>query len=245
VFQPFSAKKVSTVKYLHEFADNIWLVNGPIVRDMGVFFTTRMTIVKLADGSLWTSSPVPVSFSALEEISELGDVRYLVAATPRHVWRLATWHNLFPEAELWVSRPTLFTLQKGRLPISGYLGNEPVKAWSADFDQVQFRGNFLLSEVLFFHKSARTVILDDLIQRNPIMKGEPLTNLMFKLQGAQYPDGGVPVDMKMAFLNRDPARRSLEKLLSWDFDKLIIAHGECIESGAKQYIKRAFSWLQK
>jgi hypothetical protein len=55
----------------------------------------------------------------------------------------------------------------------------------------------------------------------------------------------VSADMKIAFLNRSLARQSLERLLSWDFDKLIIAHGECIESGAKQYLKRAFRWLEK
>jgi len=230
------------MEYLHEFAKDVWIVDGPIVRDMGLFFTTRMTIVKLMDGSIWISSPVPVSFGALKEISELGDVRYLVAATPRHVWRLDAWHTLFPDAELWVSRPTIFTLQKGPLPISGYLGDKPISAWEADFDQLEFKG---LSEVLFFHKKSHTVILDDLIQRNPILKGKTLTNFIFKLEGAQYPDGGVPLDMKISFLNRNLVRRSLEKLLSWDFDKLIIAHGACIESNGKEYIKRAFSWLQK
>ena len=108
-------------EHLYEFANNIWLADGPVVRDMGVSFTTRMTIVKLSDGSLWISSPVPVAFATLKAISELGEVRYLIAATPRHVWRLSAWHTLFPDAALWASRPTLFTLQKGHLPLSGYL----------------------------------------------------------------------------------------------------------------------------
>jgi hypothetical protein len=230
---------------LHEFAESVWLVDGPIVRDAGIFFTTRMTVVKLSDGSIWISSPVPVSFRTLKEISNLGDVRYVVAATPRHVWRLAAWHTLFPDAELWVSRPTLFTLQKGHLPISGYLSDAPVARWDADFGQLEFRGNPFLSEVLFFHRNTHTLILDDLIQRNPIMKGKPLTNVAFKLGGVQYPDGGVGLDMKMAFLNRSLARQSLEKLLSWDFDKVIIAHGPCVETDAKQYIQRALRWLDR
>jgi hypothetical protein len=233
------------MEHLQEFADHVWLVDGPIVRDMGTFFTTRMTIVKLADGSLWIESPVPVSFATLNEISELGQVRYLLAATPRHAWRLNAWHTLFPEAQLWASRPTLFTLKKGNLPLSGYLGDTPLDAWMADFEQLEFKGNPLLSEVLFFHKNSHTVILGDLIQRNPLMDGKAITNLTFKLAGAQYPNGGVGLDMKMAFLNRNLARRSLEKLLGWDFDKLIIAHGACIETGAKSYVQRAFKWLEK
>jgi len=233
------------MKNLHEFANNIWLAEGPVVRDMGAFFTTRMTIVKLSNGPIWISSPVPVPFTTLEEISELGDVRYLIAATPRHIWRLDLWHTLFPEAELWASRPTLFTLQRGHLPISGYLSDTPVQAWRDDFEQLAFQGNPFLSEVLFFHRNTHTVLLDDLIMRNPVMEGKPLTNLIFRLGGVQGPDGGVTVDMKMTFLNRSLARQSLERLLSWDFDKLIIAHGPCIESDAKQYVKRTFKWLEK
>lgn len=230
---------------IREFANDIWLVEGPIVPDMGLLFTTRMTIVRLSNGSIWISSPVPVSFATLKWISELGDVRYLIAATPRHVWRLATWHTIFPDAELWASRPTLFTLQKGHLPIMGYLGDTPASAWSPDFDQLEFKGNPLLSEVLFFHKNTHTVILDDLIQRNPPAQANVLTDAILKLAGAQNPDGVVGRDMRLTFLNRSLARQSLQKLLSWDFEKLIIAHGACFESDAKQYVRRAFTWLEK
>ena len=108
---------------------------------------------------------------------------------------------------------------------------------------MEFKGNAFLSEVVFFHRSSHTVILDDLIMRNPVLKGKPLTNLIFKLGGLQYPDGGA-ADMKMTFHNRNLARQSLERLLSWDFDKSIIAHGACIELGAKQYVQSAFRWLE-
>jgi predicted metallo-beta-lactamase superfamily hydrolase len=55
--------------------------------------------------------------------------------------------------------------------------------------------------------------------------------------------GGVPLDIRLSFTNRELARRSLEKLLSWDFDKLVIAHGVCVEKDAKPFVERAFRWL--
>ena len=210
---------------------------------MGVMFTTRMTVVKLSDGSLWVNSPVSVPFDTLKRITELGPVRYLLAATPRHVWRLEAWHTLFPEAQLWAPRTTPFTLKKGRLPFTGILGDEPHHGWADDFDQLAFKGNPLIEEVLFFHKESRTVILDDLIQIHPIVKGKPFRNALFKLEGVASPHGGVGLDIRLSFTNRNLARRSLEKLLSWDFDKLIIAHGACIEKDAKPFVERAFRWL--
>ena len=173
----------------------------------------------------------------------MGPVRYLLAATPRHVWRLAAWHTLFPEAQLWAPRPTPFTLKKGHLPFAGILGDDPPQAWKHDFDQLAFKGNPLIEEVLFFHRQSRTVILDDLIQIHPMVKGKPFRNAVLKLEGVASPDGGVPLDIRLSFTNRDLARRSLEKLLSWDFDKLVIAHGVCIEKDAKPFVERAFRWL--
>jgi hypothetical protein len=35
------------------FAEHIWIVEGPSVRDMRVMSTTRVTVVKICDGSLW------------------------------------------------------------------------------------------------------------------------------------------------------------------------------------------------
>ena len=228
---------------IQEFAQNVWIVDGAPVRDMGVMFTTRMVVVKLSSGSLWIESPVPLPGDTLKKITALGPVMYLVAGTPRHVWRLAAWHSLFPEAELWAARTTLFTLKKGQLPPTGILGDEPPQAWADDLDQLPFKGNPLIEEVFFFHKQSRTVILDDLIQIHPIEKGKPFRNALWKLEGVLSPHGGVALDFRLTFTNRTRARRSLEKLLSWDFDKLIIAHGPCIEKNAKPFVERAFRWL--
>jgi hypothetical protein len=228
---------------LQPFAKNIWIVDGPDVRDMGILFTTRMTIVKLANGSCWLESPVPVPFDTLKRITELGPVKYLVAATPRHVWRLDGWHTLFPEAQLWAARTTSFTLKKGDLPFAGYLGNAPDHDWAADLDQLAFQGDPLIEEVFFYHKESHTVILGDLIQIHPPVKGRPFLNALFKLEGVASSQGGVGLDFRLTFTNRKLARRSLDKLLSWDFDKLIIAHGPCIEKEAKPFVERAFRWL--
>ena len=146
---------------LQAFAKDVWIADGPRVRDFGVMFTTRMEVVKLSNGSLWVNSPVVVPFDTLQRITQLGPVRYLVAATPRHVWRLEMWHTLFPEAELWAPRSTPFTLKKGYLPLTGILADGPPECWADDLDQLVFKGNPLIEEVLFFQRESRTVILDD------------------------------------------------------------------------------------
>lgn len=228
---------------LEEFGENLWIADGPLVRDMGFLFTTRMSVVRLSTGNLWLSSPVALSSETLSEITQKGPVRYLVAGTQRHVWRLTEWHKLFPEAELWGPKTTALTLKKGEIPFTGILGDAPPEGCAADLDQLPFRGNPLIEEVVFLHKPSRTLILDDLIQNVPPLEGKPFRNAVVKLAGVAYPDGGVPRDGQLTFVHRSLARQSLEKLLSWDFDKLILAHGVCIEKDAKPFVERAFSWL--
>jgi hypothetical protein len=85
--------------------------------------------------------------------------------------------------------------------------------------------------------------LDDLIQIHPVVKARPFQNLLVKLEGVASPDGGVGLDIKLTFTRRNLARESLKRILAWDFDRLIIAHGDCIEKDAKAFVERAFRWL--
>jgi hypothetical protein len=228
---------------LQSFAENIWTVEGPIVKDMGLLFTTRMTIVKLSNGSVWVESPVPLPPAALSQIARLGFVRYIVAGTQRHIWRLKEWHGLFPEAQPWASRTAKLSVEGHSLSINNVLTDTPVQDWASDFDQLTFNGNPFLKETFFLHRESGTVILGDLIQANPMMKGRPIRNAVFRLMGAAEPKGGVGLDFRLSFTNRALARQSVERLLSWDFDKLILAHGACIRREAKQYVEEAFGWL--
>ena len=175
-------------------------------------------------------------FDMLHRITAPGPVRYIVAPTRMHVWRLEEWHALFPDAELWM--PPHIPNKFKRLPFVGILGDVPPQIWAYDLDQLVFKGNCFIEEVFFFHKESRTVILADFIQNHPMVRGRPLLNALFKFAGVAFPHGGVPRDIRLSFTNRNLARRSLGKLLSWDFDKLIIAHGVCIEKDAKA-IRRA------
>jgi hypothetical protein len=156
---------------------------------------------------------------------------------------LDAWHTLFPKAQLWTSPHTLFTLQHGTLRLAGTLGNEPPQAWGNAFDQLVFRGNPLLQEVVYLHRPSKTVIIGDMIQFNTPQPGHALQDAVFKLAGIAPGQAGMGLDMRLTFVDRSAARRSLEHLLAWDFDKLIIAHGRCVEKDAKAFVERAFRWL--
>ena len=49
--------------------------------------------------------------------------------------------------------------------------------------------------------------------------------------------------MRLGLRDKAAARASLERLLSWDFEKIVLAHGRLIQKGGKAALRDAFSFL--
>jgi Domain of unknown function (DUF4336) len=198
-----------------------------------------MVVVRLRDGSIWINSPVAASESLRASLEDLGATRYLVAPTPLHVWRLDEWHALFPQAELWGPPSLAKSSRKNRF--AGVLGDEPPAQWQEDFDQVVFKGNAFVREVEFLHKPSRTLVFADFIQNYPPERSGPFARTVQRLAGVSEP--GVAIDIRLTIFDRKLARLSVVKILSWDFDRLVVAHGESLSRDAKPLVRRAFAWL--
>jgi hypothetical protein len=49
---------------------------------------------------------------------------------------------------------------------------------------------------------------------------------------------------RLAIRDRPAARRALDRILEWDFDRLLTGHGEIVASGGREALSRAFAWLR-
>lgn len=43
--------------------------------------------------------------------------------------------------------------------------------------------------------------------------------------------------------NRKAAREQVDRMLAWDFDRIVLAHGGIIETGGREVVRRAYAWL--
>jgi Domain of unknown function (DUF4336) len=223
---------------LRPIAPNIWTADGPPVNALGpVVLPTRTVVVRLRNGTLWINSPVAAERSAMESVAELGEVAHLVAPTKLHLWRLPAWGAAFPKAQLWGPPGAR---EKG-VALTGTLGDAPPAVWSGDLDQIVFRGNLFLEEVEFYHSASRTLIFTDFIQNYPPLEGRPVRNAVLRAAGVL--GGGVPRDVRLTFFKRAEGRESLDKLLAWEFDRLVPAHGAVVERNAHLLVEDAFRWL--
>ena len=106
-----------------------------------------------------------------------------------------------------------------------------------------FKGNLFIEEVEFLHKKSRTLIITDFLQNYHAEEGDFAGNIVKKIGGVL--NGGVPLDVRLSFIDRQRGRKVLARLLSWDFDKLIVAHGHCLKHDARALVENAFRWLSR
>lgn len=228
--------------HLNGVDKNIWTLEGDEVKMFLIPFHTRMTIVRLSDDKLWLHSPIELNSERLSIVKQLGEVSYIVAPNTFHHLFVGDWLKQFPSARLWGANG--LPEKRPDLSFSGRLKESPEPQWEKDIDQLYFQGSKVLTEVVFLHKQSKTLIMTDIIQ-NHDRKHEVLFWKMVKnIIGVLSPNGGVPRDLRMTIRDKTAARKSLEKLLSWDFDRLIIGHGLCIDAHAKEYVSNCFKWLK-
>jgi hypothetical protein len=225
---------------LETFGESLWIADGDRVRMLGIPFTTRMTIVRLSDGGLWLHSPVAADPELVAAVEALGPVRHVVAPNKFHHLYVHEWIERFPYATSWAG-PQL--AERVGLRFDQQLGDQAEACWAVDLDQLIFGGSKILPEVVFFHRKSKTLIVTDIIQNHEPDADGWLWRTVKRLNGILAPAGGAPRDWRMTVRDREAARRARDRMLSWGFDRLVLAHGRCLETGAHDHVARAFAWL--
>lgn len=242
-------KPLNTLK---KVAENIWIVDGETIEiDFILFdipFSTRMTIVKLKNGTLWCHSPIQPSTDLLKEIRELGEVRHLISPNRFNYAYIEEWKKLFPDAVAWSSPgvEARAQSQNNLIQFDHSLEDTPPSAWADEIDQFIFKGGRVFEGVVFFHKNTRTLILADLIQN---LEPHKTKNILFKsfikLAGISSPDGKPPIGFRFSMLEqKNKARASYKRMLGWHPERVLLAHGRWYNNDGTRELKRAFRWLE-
>ena len=226
---------------LTEIDRDIWIAEGPSVSFFGFPYPTRMTLVRLSDGGLWLCSPIELTDALADAVRALGPVQHLVSPNKIHHLFLGQWAQAWPEAKLWAS-PGL-AQRRSDLSFDGELGDAAEPAWESDIDQLIFRGSFFMEEVVFFHRSSRSAIITDLVQKFDPATQRGWRGLLMRLDGLVGPKGGAPRELRLTFWNRRAVRESLRKALGWNPQRLIIAHGQWVGENGREALARALSWI--
>ena len=229
---------------LQQVHDALWVAEGEIVSFFGAAYPTRSVIARLANGDLWVWSPAKLTDDLQNEVNGLGPVRHLVSPNKLHHLYLQEWKAAYPEAKLWGPQSTI--KKRHDLKFQQALADSPPVDWHPDIDQAWFRGSFAMDEIVFFHRPSATAIVADLIQtfsEHFLREHWGRWRFFARLDGLTEDKACAPLEWRLSFINRAPARRARGKVLNWSCQRVIVAHGELPHANGKTFLSKSFRWL--
>jgi hypothetical protein len=230
---------------IREIDRNLWVVEQPF-KYFGLEVGTRMTIVRLNTGDLVVISPIKIDRETIDRIALLGQVKYIIAPNLYHHLFIKDFRSIYPDAQLWatsslaVKRPDL-EIDVPIVDLQNNLFDEINYLLFEGFQTLYVNGYTPLNEYVFCHRASRTLILTDtaFYFDDTFV---PLTQLIARLMGGYKLLRPSPLE-KLATRDKIAVKQAVERVLEWDFDRVIVAHGSVLETGGKQQFKAGYDWF--
>jgi hypothetical protein len=207
---------------------------------MGLAIGRQIVAVRLAGGGLWIHSPIPVTPDLRSELAALGEIRHVVGPNCYHDECLREFQAEYPTA-LFHAAPGLAAAKRD-VQFGAELSDTPHPDWAGTLEQHRVRGMPRMNEVVFFHAASRSLIIADLAF-NLGPDGPWLLGLLMRANGI-WGRFGPSRFCKSLMRDKAAVRASLDFILRWDFDRVIVGHGRNIETGGKAVFREAFAFLQ-
>ncbi|WP_299017600.1 DUF4336 domain-containing protein [uncultured Photobacterium sp.] len=218
---------------MRKIGDDLW-VHDDSMKMVGTRLGLRMTVAKLTGGGVWVHSPTAISPELRREIDEIGTVECIVAASNAHNLWLQDWCEAYPDADVYVSAGI-----PRKVPLSKYhiLQRGMENPWEADFDWETMPSVPMFNETVFLHKKTSSVIVTDLIQNYSDELPSGFAGVMTKyvFQPIGFKGTCIAPPLRIGYMIKDKPMFTnfIRHVQEWDFERIIVTHGDIIEDNAK------------
>ena len=218
----------------------IWLKKYP-VQYAGCDLFARASFIRLSNGDVLVHSPCPLDDSLRSQLGSIGPPRHILAPGNFHHFHVGAWQNAFPEAKTWICPGV--ERKCPELEFDGFLSDHAPAEWASELEQVLIRGNRIVWEVCFLDRPSKTLILTDLVENigDRTERTNWVLKFWWKVVMRMWNKPKPAPEYQIGWSHKRAARRSLERVVAWDFDRIIIAHGENLETDAKNALRRAWA----
>jgi hypothetical protein len=226
-------------------AEGVWIVDSGPHRALGMPLPIRMTAIRLPNNDLWLHSPTRCTDDLRSRLERHGRIRHLVAPDVAHWSYLEEWQRACPDAVTWAA-PGLRerrAVRRSGARIDRVLDDAPPPEWAGAIEQVIVPG-VGFSEVDFFHRESRTLVVTDLVQNIETERWPALARMTARLSGVAAPQGGTPLYLRLAvWAKRREAAEAAARMIAWAPERVIICHGRLIDRDGTQALRRSLAWL--
>lgn len=217
---------------LQPVAEDLWIMTFPL-KMMGADLRRTVTIIRLRSGKLVIHSTAHFLPGDIEEIRALGEPGWLLDGVLRHDTFAKEGREAFPGIPYLA--PEGFSKAAGvaTLPIV-----PAPPEWAGELSALEIQGAPEARDTALLHSPSRTLILTELLFN--FDSHEPVWTeiLLFAAVGADH-HPGMSRPFRWGITDEAAFKESMATLLSWDFDRVIVGHGDVIESGGKAKLRKA------
>jgi len=218
--------------------DALWL-RGYIVSLGGARINARMTVIKLRGGEILIHSPCAFDDALAADVTALGPVAAIIAPGNFHWLHVSSCQQAFPRAVTYICPGV--EKRARELTFDEVLADEAPTLWANELSQVFLQGTRFMREVAFFHHASKTLILVDMVEN--VTAATPGTNwplrLLFRTIGMWNTPSPAP-EYRLGWGDKALVRQCMMRILEWDFERVILSHGDLITRDAKQLIAQAW-----
>jgi len=227
---------------LRQIDPDIWVAVQPL-RYFGLGVGTRMTAIRLANRELAIISPIELDDATSRALDEIGTIRHIIAPNLHHYLFADNFKKHYPDATFWAA-PGL-DIKKPELAINRTIQGDADSLWNGleyvlfdGFRTLGLSGFDSVNECVFFHRVSRTLILTDIAFH--FDESYPaIVQLATKVLGG-YKNLSPSLLEQIATTDKEKVKESVKKVLDWDFERVIMAHGSIIENNGKQQFKQGY-----
>lgn len=210
-------------------ADKVWLLRYPL-RTFGMRLGRNVTVMALEDGRLVIHSTAPFTPEDRQRFESLGEPAWILEANRFHDTFRKHAGKTFPE---------LPYLAPEGFPGGSEALRPPPEAWRDQVEVLEIGGMPSLREHAFFHRASGTLVVADLLFHLP-PETDGWTLGMLRLMAGLRDFPGNSRSFRFFIRDRAAFDESIRRILEWPIERIVVGHGEPIETDARETLRRIF-----
>lgn len=199
----------------------------------------RMTVMATPDGRLAIHSAMRLGEAEMAKLDALGCVAWILVPNPEHSTDAPWYAQRYPDARLLVPAQGRAALEKDGLRPHGTHEADWPPELAGVIERAALDGLRLNPEVVFLHVASRTLVVCDLAFNLPAGGGGCLFRMFMRLNGALGTFGPTRFFRTMIVRDARALAASLRPVWAWDFDRIVVSHGDVREAGGKAALQAA------
>lgn len=216
---------------LERIAENVWTLHYPLPV-LGNDFGRTVTVVRLASGKLVIHSTAPFTAGDIQAIRQLGEPGWLLDAT--------LFHDSFAKEGCRSFERVPYLAPPGFKDVAEVQTRPlfpPPQEWNGELEVLPLAGMPKVQEHVLFHRPSRTLIVCDFLFNFGRHSGSWWTRFFLRNVMRLKNGVGMSAFFRLMLRNREAFKESVRTILTWDFERIVVGHGEVIDRDAQRIFR--------